>query len=39
LPSYPYDGPKLQRWLADLYQPGQVINTIDLLSNLNTHIY
>ena len=39
LPSYPYDGPLLHRWLQDLYQPGQVIKTLDLLSNLNSHIY
>jgi transglutaminase-like putative cysteine protease len=39
LPSYPYDGPALQKWLQDLYRPGQVIGTFDLLNNLNTHIY
>jgi transglutaminase-like putative cysteine protease len=39
LPSYPYDGPALQKWLQDLYRPGQVINTFDLLGNLNTHIH
>jgi transglutaminase-like putative cysteine protease len=39
LPSYPYDGSILHRWLRDLYQPGQVINTVELLSDLNTHIY
>jgi transglutaminase-like putative cysteine protease len=39
LPSYPYDGPALQRWLLDLYSPGQVITTFDLLSNLSTHIH
>ena len=39
LPSYPYDGPTLLAWLRDLYEPGQVINTFDLLNNLNTHIY
>ena len=27
------------QWLRDLYQPGQVINTVKLLSDLNTHIY
>ena len=31
LPSYPYDGPQLQNWLHDLYRPGQVISTFDLL--------
>jgi len=39
LPSYPYDGPMLQKWLHDLYHPGQVISTFDLLGNLNTHIH
>jgi len=39
LPSYPYDGPGLQKWLYDLYRPGQVIGTFELLNNLNTHIY
>jgi transglutaminase-like putative cysteine protease len=39
LPSYPYDGPTLLRWLRGLYEPGQVIDTFDLLNNLNTHIY
>jgi transglutaminase-like putative cysteine protease len=39
LPSYPYDGEMLQRWLQELYQPGQVVNTLDLLNNLNSHIY
>ena len=39
LPSYPYDGPTLLSWLGDLYQPGQVIGTLDLLGNLNSHIF
>jgi len=39
LPSYPYDGPQLQNWLHDLYRPGQVISTFDLLQSLNTHIH
>jgi transglutaminase-like putative cysteine protease len=39
LPSYPYDGPALQKWLSDLYRPGQVVGTLELLGNLNTHIY
>ena len=41
LPSYPYDGSKLQEWLQELYRPnaGQSIETFDLLKNLNTHIY
>jgi transglutaminase-like putative cysteine protease len=39
LPSYPYEGPKLQRWLSDLYRPGDVIGTLELLERLNTHIF
>ena len=39
LPSYPYEGPKLQRWLADLYRPGQTIGTFELLEKLNTQIF
>jgi hypothetical protein len=39
LPSYPYDGPMLMNWLSDLYEPGQVIGTFDLLGSLNTHIF
>jgi transglutaminase-like putative cysteine protease len=39
LPSYPYDGPALQNWLLDLYRPGQLIGTFELLNNLNTRIY
>ena len=29
----------LQKWLQNLYRPGQVIGTFDLLGNLNTHLY
>jgi len=39
LPSYPYDGPALHQWLSNLYCPGQVIDTFELLTKLNTHIY
>jgi transglutaminase-like putative cysteine protease len=39
LPSYPYDGPTLQHWLRDLYRPGQVVGTLELLERLNTHIH
>lgn len=39
LPSYPHDGPVLQEWLRDLYQPGQSITTPDLLHNLNSRIH
>jgi transglutaminase-like putative cysteine protease len=39
IPSYPYEGPKLYEWLLDLYRPGQLIETFELLGKLNTHIY
>jgi transglutaminase-like putative cysteine protease len=39
LPSYPHDGPAVQTWLLDLYQPGQLVNTGELLSRLNTRIF
>lgn len=39
LPSYPHDGDAVQNWLLDLYRPGQVVNTWELLSNLNTRIF
>lgn len=39
VPSYPHDGAALQRWMVDLYKPGQIIQTTDLLNNLNTRIY
>lgn len=39
LPSYPYSGSALHEWLAKLYQPGQLIDTFELLDRLNTHIY
>jgi len=39
VPSYPHDGPALQKWLLDLYQPGELINTFDLLKKLNTRIF
>ena len=39
LPSYPHDGPAVQKWLLDLYRPGQLIDTWELLSKLNTRIY
>ena len=39
IPSYPYDGPKLQEWLRELYRPGQLVGTFELLGKLNTHIY
>jgi transglutaminase-like putative cysteine protease len=39
IPSYPYDGARLQQWLLDVYRPGQVLETFELLENLNTHIF
>jgi transglutaminase-like putative cysteine protease len=39
LPSYPYDGPVLRDWLLELYSPGKLIGTFELLNKLNTHIY
>jgi transglutaminase-like putative cysteine protease len=39
LPSYPYDGPTLRQWLLDLYRPGQIVGTYELLENLNAHIH
>lgn len=39
LPSYPHDGPAVQNWLLDLYRPGQLIETWDLLNRLNTRIF
>jgi transglutaminase-like putative cysteine protease len=39
LPSYPYEGQRLQQWLHELYHPGQIIGTLELLEKLNTHIH
>lgn len=39
IPSYPHDGSALQEWLLELYQPGQFIDTSELLSRLNTKIF
>ncbi|QDU90353.1 hypothetical protein Pla175_37570 [Pirellulimonas nuda] len=39
LPSYPLDGPALHRWLSELYQPGQAIDTFELLNRLNSRIF
>ncbi len=39
LPSYPYDGPAIREWLGNLYRPGQVIDTSELLNKLNSHIH
>ncbi len=39
VPSYPHDGPALKNWLKDLYVPGQLIDTTELLMRLNTKIF
>ncbi len=39
LPSYQYEGPVLNDWLCDLYRPGQLVDTFDLLRQLNSHIF
>ncbi len=39
LPSYPHDGPALREWLSDIYRPGQLMETFELLQKLNTRIY
>jgi transglutaminase-like putative cysteine protease len=39
LPSYPHGGPAVQNWLLDLYRPGQLVNTWELLSKLNARIF
>jgi transglutaminase-like putative cysteine protease len=39
VPSYPHDGPAVQEWLLDLYRPGQLQGTFELLNQLNTRIY
>jgi transglutaminase-like putative cysteine protease len=39
LPSYPESGTALQKWLLELYQPGDPVDTSELLNRLNTWIY
>jgi transglutaminase-like putative cysteine protease len=39
MPSYPHEGPALQQWLSEIYRPGQLIDTFDLLYRLNTRIF
>jgi transglutaminase-like putative cysteine protease len=39
LPSYPHNGPAVQRWLLDLDRGGQLIETWELLSRLNSRIF
>jgi len=39
LSSYPHDGTALQNWLSQIHTPGQLVNTFDLLDQLNTRIH
>ncbi len=39
VPSYPHDGPSVQEWLLDLYRPGQLVGTSELLNRLNSRIH
>lgn len=39
LSSYPYDCSALNEWLKETYQPGQLIETFELLNRLNTRIF
>ncbi len=39
LSAYPNEGAELQDWLGQFYQPGQLVGTFDLLSNLNQGIH
>ncbi len=39
LPSYPHDGDALGLWLARLYRPGPLVNTLQLLRKLNSAIF
>jgi transglutaminase-like putative cysteine protease len=39
VPSYPADGLAIQEWLADIYKPGELIPTLDLLKKINTRIF
>lgn len=39
VPSYPHDGRTVQNWLSAIYQPGQLLPTLDLLKKLNTRIF
>ncbi|MCU0751977.1 MAG: transglutaminase family protein [Akkermansiaceae bacterium] len=39
IPSYPHDGERLLEWLRAVYQPGTVVNTLELLQRLNTAVF
>jgi transglutaminase-like putative cysteine protease len=39
IPSYPHDGPRLREWLRGVYEPGTLVNTLELLKRLNTAIF
>jgi len=38
LPVYPADVPRVQEWLGQFWRPGQTVDTIALLQQLNGHI-
>ncbi|QIF05766.1 transglutaminase family protein [Roseimicrobium sp. ORNL1] len=39
VPSYPHDGRAVMDWLTRIYQPGELVPTLDLLNKLNTAIF
>jgi len=39
LPSYPHDGPAVQKWLGEVYMPGQLVGTAELLEKINKKIF
>lgn len=39
LPGHPEEAGAVAAWLGDLYQPGQLVDTLDLLAALNAKIF
>jgi len=39
LPSYPYEGPALETWLGEIYKPGNLVDTREILGTLNRRIF
>lgn len=39
LPSYPVQSGPMHEWLRELYEPGQLVDTFELLNKLNSHIF
>jgi len=39
LPAHPQDAGAIGAWLSDLYAPGRLVDTLDLLAALNTKIF